>query len=319
MSDLQAAGLAWVDETTLQAAGTTFAAVFDERSHDLDSTPDRFVLMKSPAMIEWYASRFAPRPPRTVLEVGIFKGGSVAFFEELWHPQRLVAVDIVAAPIPALTEYVRRIHGAERVRAVYGVDQSDRQAMLRAVDEHFSGEPIDLIVDDGCHYLHETRALFSTTFPYLRPGGTYIIEDWAWAHWPGSWQEDGGPWRDRPALTSIALELAMLSASRGDLVESIEVSSAFIVVHRGESAAVPADFELSSGYLTAGRTFLEDGFPPPSRTGTTAGAGHAGSTYESARIADLERSLRAMRQSTSWRITEPLRRVGDALRRRGLR
>jgi cephalosporin hydroxylase len=309
VSSLEQAGLGWADDVTLSAPGTAFVAVFDERSQDLRSQPDRFVLMKSPEMIEWYADRFAPAPPATVLEAGIFKGGSVAFFEELWHPRRLLAFDIASQPVPALTEYIRRQGAKERVKALYGVDQSDRAAVRGAVEEHFGGQPIDLVIDDGCHFLAETRALFSAVFPYVSRGGTYIIEDWAWAHWPGSWQQDGGPYRERPALTSIALELAMLAASRSDLAAAVEVTSAFIVVRRGDGQ-VPRDFDLSTSYLTAGRVFLEDGFPPPAALGVRGAAGSQTSQRE------LERQLRAMRQSTSWRITEPMRRLGDYIRSR---
>lgn len=309
MNSLERAGLVWADDITLTAPGTSFATVFDERSQELRSRPDRFVLMKSREMIEWYADRFVGVPPATVLEAGIFKGGSVAFFEELWHPHRLLAFDIERQPVSALTEYIRQQGAGERVRALYGVDQSDRATVRRALDEHFGGQSIDLVIDDGCHFLAETRALFSAVFPYVSPGGTYIIEDWAWAHWPGSWQEDGGPYRDRPALTSIALELAMLAASRGDLAAAVEVSSAFIIVRRGD-ADVPLDFDLSTSYLTAGRTFLEDGFPPPAPPSASGAGG------EQVSGAELQRQLQAMRQSTSWRITEPLRRLGDYVRNR---
>lgn len=313
--DLQRAGLTWADDETLRGADTEFVAVFDERSHELQSTAERFVLMKSAAMIDWYAGRFAEKPPRCVLEVGIFKGGSVALFEEMWHPQRLVAVDIEPQPLTALDDFIRRVGAEDRVFPVYGVDQSDRSAMRRVLAEHLDGRMLDLIVDDGCHYLDETRALFDIVFPYLRPGGTYVIEDWAWAHWPGTWQENGGPWRDKPALTSLALELAMLSASRGDLAESVEISSAFIVVRKGTSAVVPDDFDLSSAYLTAGRVFLEAGFPAAGAAAAEAGGARAALAAEAARTARLEEELLAMRESTSWRVTAPMRDFGDLVRR----
>ena len=314
MSYLRNAQLIWVDNETLRSANTELLAVFDERSREIESSPERFLIMKAPPMLEWYASRFAALPPRYVLDVGILKGGSVAFFEELWHPQRLVAVDISPEPLAALTEFIQRIDGADRIRPVYGVDQSDRRAMTQVMEESFSGQPPDLIIDDGCHFLDETRALFNITFPYLRPGGVYIIEDWAWAHWQGAWQEDGGPWPDRPALTSLALELAMLSASRGDLVESVEISSTFVVVRKGASAAVPMDFDLSSSYLTAGRLFLEDGFPTARQGPSRATETHSSIALAAARTASLEAALRAVKSSTSWKITAPMRRLGDLIR-----
>jgi len=312
MGDLERAGLSWSDEVTLVSPRTTFAVVIDERTQELDSRPDRFVLVKTREMLEWYARRFADRPPATLLEVGIFKGGSVAFFEELWHPKRLLAVDLQPTPVDALDEYVRQVDGTDRVRSTYGTDQADAAAMRRAITEQFSAEPIDLVVDDACHFLPETRALFNAVFAFVRPGGTYVIEDWGWAHWPGIWQKDGGPWPDKPAMTGIALELCMLAASRPDLVASVEITSTFIIVTKGEAAEVPPGFDLSSSYWTAGRTFLEAGFPPaPGRGEAPAAAGN-----EAARIGKLEAELRALRSSTSWRVTEPMRRLGDYLRSR---
>ena len=40
----------------------------------------------------------------------------------------------------------------------------------------------DLIVDDASHLYRPTLASFEVLYPRLRPGGTYVIEDWAGDH-----------------------------------------------------------------------------------------------------------------------------------------
>jgi len=316
--------LNWLDDERLACPRTDLLAVFDERANTLQSTLDQFILMKSRGMVDWYEALFAADPPRRVLEIGIFKGGSVVLFSELWRPERLVAVDIAAQPIPALAEYIRRCGLAESVRPVFGVDQADAAAMRSVIAREFGAAPLDLVVDDGCHWFEETRAAFETVFPFLRPGGVYVIEDWGWAHWPGVWQDNGGPWPGKPAPTLLALELAMLCASRADLVESVEITPGLIVVRKGAEGAVGTDFALSATYLTAGRAFVEEGFASSSRA-----AEHGPSVQEleqalrgaeceleraRARARELDRAVHALHSSQSWRLTAPLRRLRRALR-----
>jgi SAM-dependent methyltransferase len=342
--------LTWLDDEHLRCGQANLLAVFDGRSEALQSTAEQFILVKSRHMIDWYERTFAAEPPRRVLEVGIFKGGSVALFAGLWQPERLLAVDIVTQPVAALDEFVRANGLGERVKARYGVDQADAKTLRALIVDEFDGASLDLVIDDGCHFLEETRATFEAVFPLLRPGGTYVIEDWAWVHWPGVWQEDGGPWADKPSATLLALELAMLSASRPDLAESVEITTEFIVVHKGPCQSMEPGFSLASSYLTAGRVFAEEGYATASGLPTAVGGewqprdtpqarlvqmrselaergialreatDHALQLSRDfadsvARIQEYDRRLQAMESSLSWRLTAPLRRLKARARR----
>jgi len=83
---------------------------------------------------------------------------------------------------------------ADRIAAVPGVDQADAARLSGLLDRYFSDRTVDLAIDDASHLYGPTRTAFEVVFPYLRPGGIYLIEDWGWAHWRGVF--DGAP----PAL-----------------------------------------------------------------------------------------------------------------------
>lgn len=82
---------------------------------------------------------------------------------------------------------------------VYGVDMWDKSGLdgprittvranqaepetIAAVAERFG--PFDIVIDDGSHVSELTRASFDVLFPYVRPGGCYVIEDVQTSYWP---------------------------------------------------------------------------------------------------------------------------------------
>jgi len=91
-------------------------------------------------------------------------------------------------------------------------------------------------------------------FPFLRQGGYYIIEDWAWAHWSTDrWQKDGGIWADKPALSNLIFELIMLSATHLDLIESVDINHNNAIVKKGRASNVGTDFDISNLYKNRGK------------------------------------------------------------------
>ncbi len=198
------------------------------------------------------------------MEIGIFKGGSIALFHELFQPERLVAIDLSQERVAALDEYVASHRLARVVKPYYGVDQSDAPRLRAILQEEIGANGIDLVVDDGCHLLEESRASFNAVFPFLRPGGAYVIEDWAWAHWPGEWQDHGGPWAAFPATTQLIFELVMAAASYPELIASVEARADLALVRRG-GAPLPPDFDIASTYRAGGRRFGEYGLAVPPR------------------------------------------------------
>ncbi len=120
-----------------------------------------------------------PKPIR-VLEIGIWKGGSLWFWSELFpHPESLIVgvdIRIPPGPFPANPK-------------IYACNQNDVCGLQQIASQH---GPFDLIVDDGSHFTTETRVCFDTLFTAVKTGGYYVIEDWAVGYWKDRDSRFGG-------------------------------------------------------------------------------------------------------------------------------
>ena len=100
-----------------------------------------------------------------------------------------------------------------------------------------------MVVDDASHLYEPTKKSFETLFPLLRPGGLYIIEDWAWAHWQ-EFQTPEHPWARETELTKLIFELVEATGS-STLIGSLTIWQGFVVVERGEiGSAQLGEFKL---------------------------------------------------------------------------
>jgi hypothetical protein len=132
--------------------------------------------------------------PVKILEIGIggynypTQGGESIRMWQRYFPRGLVyGMDLYPKP---------NVVGP-RIRTVQG-DQND-PTYLRELAEQEG--PFDIIVDDGSHVNEHVRTSYETLFPYVRPGGYYVIEDLHTAYWP----EFGGEQPPGSAATSIGL------------------------------------------------------------------------------------------------------------------
>ncbi len=145
-----------------------------------ESTPDRFALRKTPWMAQRYTQLAEEMPAARVVELGIDEGASTAFFSYLWREGRLIAFDLGADPAQAFSAFLSEAGIEDRVKACWGVDQSDAKTVTDAIRGFMGPDPLDLVIDDASHLLGPTLASFEALFPLVRPGGCYVIEDWAW-------------------------------------------------------------------------------------------------------------------------------------------
>jgi hypothetical protein len=187
--------------------------------------------------------------PRLMIEFGILDGGSAIYWHHRYELRRLVAFDILTA-VPSLENYVARNRLTDTLRLHLGAAQTDRDRLRAAIEGDFGGEPVDAIVDDASHQYAETKAAFETAFPYLRAGGAYIIEDWAWGHthdWPAA------AWADQPLMSPLLCELMLVCGHRRGVIDRVDIDPRFAVIWRGPAELTKDRFRLSDHYT--GRQF----------------------------------------------------------------
>jgi predicted O-methyltransferase YrrM len=165
----------WIDERHLEVGGASFVSGAFQEADD----GDELLIIKSPALIARYLDLLERERPRVVVELGVKAGGSTGLIALVAEPDVLVAVDLAPEVPPRLAQLIRS-HGLEdRIVPGFGIDQSDREALVALVDRARGDRPLDLVVDDASHLLDPTIASFDALFPRLRPGGVFVIEDWS--------------------------------------------------------------------------------------------------------------------------------------------
>lgn len=207
-----------------------------------DSGASELVLWKRPALIAQYEAFWARETGRVerVLELGLWKGGSMAFWSETFRPARMVGVD--KAPRSQSAAFDRYVaERADRLRVYWGVDQGDSERLETLVATEFDG-PLDLVIDDASHLYSPTRSSLETLMPRLRPGGLYVIEDWSWYHWPAFQQTFAG----QVPLTRLVTELIEAGGTGSDVIADVSVHQGFAAVRRGPDP-VPTPFRLTQG------------------------------------------------------------------------
>ena len=177
--------------TRFQLGGMRFRQIDVERSNER-SHDDDFLIMKNDAILRFYES-LRPHLPKTIMEIGMFEGGSLVYFDKLFRPTKLVGVDRRREPIPALEEY-RKSH--PHIETYYARFQ-DKAGVLQAAKRNFP-DGIDLVVDDASHLYAESKATFGMLFPLIRNGGHYVIERWCSQEW--AMQNDISLENGRPGL-----------------------------------------------------------------------------------------------------------------------
>jgi len=104
-------------------------------------------------------------PAAVVCEVGVLHGDSLDMWRELFPAGTVIGVDRDPG--------CRWPPGTHRVLAAQ--DDPGLAAMVTAC----APGGCDLIVDDASHIGHLTAAAFTSLWPLVKPGGFYVVEDWA--------------------------------------------------------------------------------------------------------------------------------------------
>jgi predicted O-methyltransferase YrrM len=209
------------------------------------STSEAFTIVKNEPYLRAYEGLASGFSPRSILELGIFQGGSYVFLDKLFKPRRMSAVEISPEPVAPLLQYLSR---TENRFVHFATSQRDGE-MLRKIVLGELADELDLVVDDASHTYEETKTAFEFLFPLLRTGGIYVIEDWSWAHHP-NYQSPDAPFSERHALSNLLFEQIMLLGS-ASVISEIRVWSFLYLIHKAKGAVSKAEMsqEVESGSI----------------------------------------------------------------------
>ena len=101
----------------------------------------------------------------TILEIGVFRGGSLKMWENYFGPQtKIIGVDIN----PACKQY------ENANTKIYIGDQTDENFLRLILNEN---KKPNIIIDDGGHTSNQQISSFNFLFEELKFGGVYLVED----------------------------------------------------------------------------------------------------------------------------------------------
>jgi cephalosporin hydroxylase len=219
------------------------------------TTDQKVVILKPAKMLQFYRDYFLSKNIRNVLEFGIWQGGSPIALTQLLGLSSFVGIDL-KPPLPVLDELFKKYGLDSRISLHYRTSQSDIPAVRAIVEEHFAENSLDLIIDDASHEYEHSVLSFEAAFPYLKPGGYYVIEDWGWSHWPG-FENYAQTKAHLKSFSNLVFELTMACATNRAGIESVLVKPAMVIVQKADNAKRinPDSFTLSSVYDVHGRTY----------------------------------------------------------------
>ena len=237
--------------------GLQFTRRFGPESGTYQAEFPEFVIVKTSKMLADYMGRLKDRQLDSVLELGILRGGSVAFFNEFYKPKRHMAVDIHREE-GGLDTFVHEVNsgrrGGRKLLVRYDVSQADVPIILSSYEDFFHCKAeFDLVVDDASHNYALSLATFNGLFPRVKPGGIYVIEDWGWAHWhAGGFQEPDNQEFKNPALSNLVLYCVMACTAGTAGIGRVDITPDSVFVHRNEQP-VPPSFRIETSFPTRHR------------------------------------------------------------------
>jgi hypothetical protein len=146
-----------------------------------ESGEKRFTTIKSEAYPDVYEHHCAHLRTRkgvhkpVILEIGVRGGGSI----EMWNHYFGGECTIVGIDVDARCQVFEKEF--DNVHIFIG-DQADRNFMRSVVEE--MGGKVDVVLDDGGHWMHQQINSFESVFPFITEGGVYLIEDTQSSNFP---------------------------------------------------------------------------------------------------------------------------------------
>jgi glycosyltransferase involved in cell wall biosynthesis len=115
---------------------------------------------------KFYDKEFKDLKPESLLEIGVWKGGSLKMWEEYFPQAKIYGIE--SNPSFKTSENI-----------FIGL-QSDEKFLQEIIAK--IGVP-DIIIDDGSHKVSDQQKSFEVLFPLMKSGGIYVIEDLCTSYW----------------------------------------------------------------------------------------------------------------------------------------
>jgi hypothetical protein len=115
----------------------------------------------------FYERFFAPLRGRSdlkLLEIGIYDGASLRTWSDYFPHARITGVDIDPST---------KCHATARTM----IEIADQSNTASLVNVAIHNGPFDIIIDDGSHFWDHQITSFRCLFPFVKPGGYYVVED----------------------------------------------------------------------------------------------------------------------------------------------
>lgn len=104
---------------------------------------------------------------KSVLEIGIYKGGSLDLLADIFPKANIFGIDIH-------DKTHLEFNHSSRIKTYIG-DQSNRSDLKKIIDT--IDTQFDIIIDDGGHMMNQQQISLGYLFQFVSPGGLYILED----------------------------------------------------------------------------------------------------------------------------------------------
>lgn len=134
-----------------------------------------------------HLQKFRNRPV-TILEIGVFGGGSLQMWKQYFGAEcRCVGVDILEEC---------KNYEEEQIKIYIG--SQENRDFLRQIAQEL--DTIDIVIDDGGHFMNQQTVTFEELFPRLADGGVYICEDVHTSYW----EDYGGGYREEKSFINYS-------------------------------------------------------------------------------------------------------------------
>ncbi len=112
--------------------------------------------------------------PINILEIGIFKGGSIEMWIDYFGKDNCF---IYAIDIDPRCKEIEKSY--DNVKVFIG-DQADKQFLASVCDQI---PPVDILIDDGGHTMIQQINTFEVLYDHVKGGGIYLCEDLHTSYW----------------------------------------------------------------------------------------------------------------------------------------